>query len=293
MSTAVDQREDHLDEYTRAKEAAEFVLGKLKARPDLGIPKVAVVLGSGLGDFANDLKDSLIVPYETIPHYPRSTAIGHAGRMVIGKLGDVTVAAMQGRVHQYEGYTARQAAFPVRVFGLMGLKSIILTNAAGGINKNYGQGALVLMSDHINLQAANPLIGPNDDRFGLRFHDMSDAYSKRYREIAKEEGTRLGIQLFEGVYAALSGPSFETPAEIRYLRIIGADLVGMSTVPEVIVARHMGISVMAISCVTNMAAGILDQPITHEEVLEVGARVRGTFLALLGAVIPRIASEEK
>jgi len=293
MSTAVDQREDHLDEYTRAKEAAEFVLGKLKARPDLGIPKVAVVLGSGLGDFANDLKDSLIVPYETIPHYPRSTAIGHAGRMVIGKLGDVTVAAMQGRVHQYEGYTARQAAFPVRVFGLMGVKSIILTNAAGGINKNYGQGALVLMSDHINLQAANPLIGPNDDRFGLRFHDMSDAYSKRYREIAKEEGTRLGIQLFEGVYAALSGPSFETPAEIRYLRIIGADLVGMSTVPEVIVARHMGISVMAISCVTNMAAGILDQPITHEEVLEVGARVRGTFLALLGAVIPRIASEEK
>jgi len=293
MSTAVDQREDHLDEYTRAKEAAEFVLGKLKARPDLGIPKVAVVLGSGLGDFANDLKDSLIVPYETIPHYPRSTAIGHAGRMVIGKLGDVTVAAMQGRVHQYEGYTARQAAFPVRVFGLMGLKSIILTNAAGGINKNYGQGALVLMSDHINLQAANPLIGPNDDRFGLRFHDMSDAYSKRYREIAKEEGTRLGIQLFEGVYAALSGPSFETPAEIRYLRIIGADLVGMSMVPEVIVARHMGISVMAISCVTNMAAGILDQPITHEEVLEVGARVRGTFLALLGAVIPRIAAEEK
>jgi len=293
MSTAVDQREDHLDEYTRAKEAAEFVLGKLKARPDLGIPKVAVVLGSGLGDFANDLKDSLIVPYETIPHYPRSTAIGHAGRMVIGKLGDVTVAAMQGRVHQYEGYTARQAAFPVRVFGLMGLKSIILTNAAGGINKNYGQGALVLMSDHINLQAANPLIGPNDDRFGLRFHDMSDAYSKRYREIAKEEGRRLGIQLFEGVYAALSGPSFETPAEIRYLRIIGADLVGMSTVPEVIVARHMGISVMAISCVTNMAAGILDQPITHEEVLEVGARVRGTFLALLGAVIPRIAAEEK
>lgn len=293
MSPAVDQREDHLDEYTRAKEAAEFLLAKLKSRPELGIPKIAVVLGSGLGDFANDLKDPLIVPYETIPHYPRSTAIGHAGRMVIGKLGDVPVAAMQGRVHQYEGYTAKQAAFPVRVFGLMGFKSIILTNAAGGINKSYGQGALVLMSDHINLQGANPLIGPNEDRFGLRFHDMGDAYNKRYREIAKEEGKRLGIQLFEGVYAALSGPSFETPAEIRYLRIIGADLVGMSTVPEVIVARHMSINVMAISCVTNMASGILDQPITHEEVLEVGARVRGTFLALLGAVIPRIASEEK
>ena len=293
MSTAVDPREDHLDEYTRAKEAAEFVLAKLKSHPELGIPKIAVVLGSGLGDFADDLKNPLIVPYETIPHYPRSTAIGHAGRMVIGKLGEVTVAAMQGRVHQYEGYTAKQAAFPVRVFGLMGLKSIILTNAAGGINKSYGQGALVLMSDHINLQGANPLTGPNEDRFGLRFHDMSDAYNKRYREIAKEEGKRLDIQLFEGVYAALSGPSFETPAEIRYLRIIGADLVGMSTVPEVIVARHMGINVMAISCVTNMAAGILDQPITHEEVLEVGARVRGTFLALLGAVVPRIAAEEK
>lgn len=293
MSTAVDRKEDQMDEYARAKEAAEFVLAKLKTRPELGIPKLAIVLGSGLGDFADSLKDPLIVTYETIPHYPRSTAIGHAGRMVIGKLGEVTVAAMQGRVHQYEGYTAKQAAFPARVFGLMGLKSLILTNAAGGIDKSYGQGALVLLSDHINLQGTNPNIGPNDDRFGLRFHDMSDAYNKRYREIAKEEGKRLGIQLFEGVYAALSGPSFETPAEIRYLRIIGADLVGMSTVPEVIVARHMGIKVMAISCVTNMAAGILDQPITHEEVLEVGAKVRGTFLSLLAAVIPRIAAEEK
>jgi purine-nucleoside phosphorylase len=293
MSTAVDRKEDHLDEYTRAKEAAEFVVSKLKTRPELGIPKLAIVLGSGLGDFADSLQEPLIIPYETIPHYPRSTAIGHAGRMVIGKLRQVTVAAMQGRVHQYEGYTAKQAAFPVRVFGLMKLKAIILTNAAGGIDKSYGQGALVLLSDHINLQGANPLIGPNEDRFGLRFHDMSDAYNKRYREIAKEEGRRLGIQLHEGVYAALSGPSFETPAEIRYLRTIGADLVGMSTVPEVIVARHMGINVMAISCVTNMAAGILDQPITHTEVLEVGARVRGTFLALLGAVIPRIAAEEK
>jgi purine-nucleoside phosphorylase len=213
--------------------------------------------------------------------------------MVIGKLGDVTVAAMQGRVHQYEGYTAKQAAFPVRVFGLMGLKAIILTNAAGGIDKSYGQGALVLLSDHINLQGANPLTGPNDDRFGLRFHDMTEAYSKRYRAIAHEEGKRLSIALYEGVYASLAGPSYETPAEIRYLRVIGADLVGMSTVPEVIIARHMGIHVLAISCVTNMAAGILDQPINHLEVLEVGAQVRGKFLALLGAVIPRIAAEEK
>ncbi|MDT8069296.1 MAG: purine-nucleoside phosphorylase [Terriglobia bacterium] len=290
MSTAVERKEDQLDEYTRAKQAADFVLARLAERPALGLPKVAVVLGSGLGDFANDLKDALIVPYETIPNYPRSTAIGHAGRLVVGKLGEVTVAAMQGRVHQYEGYTAKQAAFPVRVFGLMGLKAIVLTNAAGGINKSYGQGALVLLSDHLNLQGANPLTGANDERFGLRFHDMSDAYSKRYREIAHDEARRLQIELFEGVYAALSGPSYETPAEIRYLRIIGADLVGMSTVPEVIVARHMGLTVLAVSCVTNMAAGMLDQPINHEEVLEVGARVRGKFLALLTAVIPRIAA---
>ena len=289
MSIAVERKEG--DEYTRTKQAADFVLARLAEHPASGVPKLAVVLGSGLGDFANNLEDSLIIPYETIPNYPRSTAIGHAGRMVIGKLGEVTIAAMQGRVHQYEGYTAKQAAFPVRVFGFMGLKAIILTNAAGGINKSYGQGALVLLSDHINLQGANPLIGPNDERFGLRFHDMSEAYSKRYREIAHEEARRLRVELFEGVYAALSGPSYETPAEIRYLRIIGADLVGMSTVPEVIVARHMGISVLAISCVTNMAAGILDQPINHEEVLEVGARVRGKFLALLTAVIPRIAEK--
>ncbi len=290
MSTAVERKEGQLDEYTWAKQAADFVHARLAEHPALGVPKLAVVLGSGLGDFANDLKDALIIPYETIPNYPRSTAIGHAGRMVIGKLGQITVAAMQGRVHQYEGYTAKQAAFPVRVFGLMGLKAIILTNAAGGINKSYGQGALVLLSDHINLQGANPLTGPNDERFGLRFHDMTEAYSKRYREIAHEEARRLQVELFEGVYAALSGPSYETPAEIRYLRIIGADLVGMSTVPEVIVARHMRINVLAISCVTNMAAGILDQPINHEEVLEVGARVRGKFLALLTAVIPRIAA---
>ncbi len=291
MSTGVERREENLDEYTRAKEASEFVMGKLKDRTDLGMPKIAVVLGSGLGDFAESLQQPLIIPYETIPHYPRSTAIGHAGRMVIGKLGDVTVAAMQGRVHQYEGYTAKQAAFPVRVFGLMGLKSIILTNAAGGINKSYGQGALVLLSDHINLQGANPLTGPNDERFGLRFHDMTEAYSKKYRKIAADEAKKQGFELYEGVYAALAGPSYETPAEIRFLRVIGADLVGMSTVPEVIVARHMGINVLAISCVTNMAAGILDQPINHIEVLEVGERVRGKFLALLGAVIPRIAAE--
>jgi purine-nucleoside phosphorylase len=210
--------------------------------------------------------------------------------MVIGKLGNITVAAMQGRVHQYEGYTCKQASFPVRVFALMGLKAIILTNAAGGINMKFGQGALVVINDHLNLQGANPLTGPNDDRFGPRFPDLSDAYNREYRRIAFEEAARQKLELFEGVYAALSGPSYETPAEIRYLRTIGADLVGMSTVPEVIVARHMGINVLAISCVTNMAAGILDQAINHQEVLEVGIRVRGKFLALLTAVIPRIAA---
>lgn len=290
MSTAVNQKQEPLDEYTRAEQASQFVLGILSAHPNLGIPKVAVVLGSGLGDFANDLKDAAIIPYQEIPNFPHSTAIGHAGRMVIGKLGDTTVAAMQGRVHQYEGYTCKQAAFPVRVFSRMGLKSIILTNAAGGINMKFGQGALVVINDHINLQGANPLIGPNDDRFGPRFPDLSEAYDRSYRKIAFDEARRLGIELFEGVYAALSGPSYETPAEIRYLRTIGADLVGMSTVPEVIVARHMGIHVLAVSCVTNMAAGILDQAINHEEVLEVGLRVRGKSLALLTAVIPRIAA---
>lgn len=290
MSTVVNQKHEPLDEYTRAEQAAQFVLGKLSAQTALGVPKVAVVLGSGLGDFANDLKDSVIIPYQEIPNFPHSTAIGHAGRMVIGKLGDITVAAMQGRVHQYEGYTCIQAAFPVRVFALMGLKAIILTNAAGGINMKFGQGALVAINDHINLQGANPLSGPNDDRFGPRFPDLSEAYNKVYRKIAFEEARRLNIELFEGVYAALAGPSYETPAEIRYLRTIGADLVGMSTVPEVIVARHMGINVLAISCVTNMAAGILDQTINHQEVLEVGNRVRGKFLALLTAVIPKIAA---
>jgi len=290
VSTALNRKQEPLDEYTRAQQACEYVLGRLSEQPALGIPKIAVVLGSGLGDFANDLTDPVVIPYTDIPNFPHSTAVGHAGRMVIGKLGNITVAAMQGRVHQYEGYTCKQASFPVRVFALMGLKAIILTNAAGGINMKFGQGALVVINDHLNLQGANPLTGPNDDRFGPRFPDLSDAYNRAYRRIAFEEAARQKLELFEGVYAALSGPSYETPAEIRYLRTIGADLVGMSTVPEVIVARHMGINVLAISCVTNMAAGILDQAINHQEVLEVGIRVRGKFLALLTAVIPRIAA---
>lgn len=289
MSTSAESK-SVMDEYTSAERAATYIRERLATKPELGLPKVAIVLGSGLGDFANNLQNAVAIPYAEIPNFPCSTAIGHAGQMVIGKLGDLTVAAMQGRVHQYEGYTCKQASFPVRVFGLLGLKAIVLTNAAGGINAKYGQGALVLMTDHLNLQGANPLTGPNDDRFGPRFPDLSEAYSKEFRQFALAEAKRLGIELFEGVYAALAGPSYETPAEIRYLRTIGADLVGMSTVPEVIVARHMGIKVMAISCVTNMAAGLSNQTINHEEVLETGARVRGKFLALLGAVIPRIAS---
>lgn len=282
--------EIELDEYTRAEQAAEYVRKKLETKKQLGVPKIAIVLGSGLGDFANDLQDSVAIPYSEIPHFPQSTAIGHAGKMVIGKLGDLTIAAMQGRVHQYEGYNVKQASFPVRVFARLGLKAVILTNAAGGINTSFGQGALVLMTDHINLQGANPLTGPNEERFGPRFPDLTEAYDAEFRKFAHEEAKRLDIKLHEGVYAALAGPSYETPAEIRYLRTIGADLVGMSTVPEVIVARHMGIRVLAISCVTNMAAGLSGQTINHEEVLEIGRRVRGVFLKLLTAVMPRIAT---
>ena len=274
------------DLFTAAESAAQFILKQTSLRPRIGL-----VLGSGLGAFAESLEQATRVPYVEIPEFPHSTAIGHAGRMVIGKAGEVAVAAMQGRVHLYEGYSSQQVAFPIRVFGRMGVRAVILTNAAGGITPNYSQGALVLVRDHINLQGQNPLVGPNDDRLGLRFPDMTEAYSKPYREIAREEAGKLGIKLHDGIYAALLGPSYETPAEIDYLRRIGADLVGMSTVAEVIAARHMGIKVLAISCVTNMAAGILDKPLSHAEVLETGERVRSTFEALLKTVLPRIAKD--
>jgi len=272
------------DQFTHADSAAQLILQRTALKPRIGL-----VLGSGLGAFADALANPTAVPYSEIPSFPQSTAIGHAGRMVIGNAGDVPVAAMQGRVHQYEGYCAQQVAFPIRVFARMGIKAVILTNAAGGISPGYSQGALVLIRDHINLQGANPLVGPNDDRFGVRFPDMTLAYCKEYRKIALEEAARLKIQLHEGVYAALLGPSYETPAEIEYLRRIGADLVGMSTVAEVIAARHMGLDVLAISCVTNMAAGILDQPLSHAEVMETGERVRTTFENLLKAILPRVA----
>ncbi|HEV2386893.1 MAG TPA: purine-nucleoside phosphorylase [Candidatus Acidoferrales bacterium] len=273
-------------EFRRAMRAAKFVLAKTRLRP-----RVAVVLGSGLGEFADGLSKAVRIPYAKIPHFPRSSVPGHAGRMVIGRSGHVEVAAMQGRAHLYEGYTAAQVAFPIRVLARMGVRALVLTNAAGGIDPGYGQGALVLIRDHLNLQGTSPLIGPHDERFGPRFPDMTEAYSKSARAAAFEEAGRLGLRLREGVYAAMHGPSYETPAEIRALRSLGADLVGMSTVPEVIAARQAGLRVLAVSCVTNLAAGILGRPIDHAEVLRVGEQVKDQLVALLRAVIPRLVDE--
>jgi purine-nucleoside phosphorylase len=272
--------------YTQAESAAQFVLSQAGLRPRIGL-----VLGSGLGAFADELAEARRIPYAQIPAFPQSTAIGHAGQMVIGKAGGVAVAAMQGRVHLYEGYSPQEVTFPMRVFGRMGIRGVVITNAAGGINLKYQQGALVIIRDHINLQGVNPLVGPNDDRFGVRFPDMTQAYWKPYGRAAQEVAAQLGFDLEEGIYAGLLGPSYETPAEIRYLRTIGADLVGMSTVAEVIAARHMGIKVLAISCVTNMAAGILDQVLSHQEVMETGEKVKVRFDALLGGLLPRIAMD--
>jgi purine-nucleoside phosphorylase len=271
-------------DFSNATAAAKFILSKTKLRPT-----IALVLGSGLGAFADEFATSTKIPYKKIPHFPPSTAIGHAGQLVIGNVGDIAVAGMQGRVHLYEGYSAKQVAFPIRVFKQMGIKAVILTNAAGGINLNYSEGALVAIRDHINLQAANPLIGPNDDRFGPRFPDMTRAYDSEFRRFVAEEGKKRKLNLHEGVYLALAGPNYETPAEIHAFRTLGADLVGMSTVPEVIAARHTNIRVLGISCVTNMAAGVTGAPLTAEEVFETGARVKNDFIALLKAVIPRIA----
>ncbi len=271
--------------FTRAEAAARFIQKKTKLRP-----KIALVLGSGLGAFADAFAGAIRIPYAKIPHFPRSTAIGHAGQLVIGKVDGVEVAGMQGRVHLYEGYSAQDVAFPIRVFSRLGVKAVILTNAAGGIRKEFTQGRLVVISDHINLQGGNPLSGPNADKFGPRFPDMTNAYDRKFRELTMAAGRRLGIDLGEGVYAALAGPSYETPAEIHYLRSIGADLVGMSTAPEVIAARHSGIRALGISCVTNAAAGVLDQPLDHNEVLETAERVKSQFIGLLRAVIPQIAA---
>lgn len=273
---------DH-DEFAKSGSAAQFILKRTAIRP-----RIALVLGSGLGGFADDLEDSVRIPYAEIPYFPRSTAVGHAGTLVIGSINGIAVAAMQGRVHLYEGYSAQQVAFPMRVLGSTGARAVVLTNAAGGINPAYGRGALVVIRDHINLQGQNPLVGPNDERFGPRFPDMTDCYNPVFRKFVLDAAERLNGDIYEGIYAAMLGPSYETPAEIRYLRTIGADLVGMSTVPEVIAARHMGLEVLAISCVTNMAAGMSGEKINHGEVLETGQRVRDKFVALLRAVLPKI-----
>jgi len=275
-----------MDLFQQVEEAASFIATRSEVRP-----LIAVVLGSGLGDFADELSEATKIDYADIPHFHRSTAVGHAGRLVLGKVGACPLVVMQGRVHLYEGHPASVVAFPMRVFSCLGARAAILTNAAGGINLEYGQGALVMIKDHINLQGQNPLTGPEDTRFGPRFIDMTEAYSRVYRKRAAEAAKKIGIELREGIYAALAGPSYETPGEIRFLRTIGADLVGMSTVPETIVARQMGIKVLAISCVTNMAAGVLDKPLNHEEVLETGRRVSGQFKALLRQVIPAIARD--
>lgn len=251
-------------------------------------PKVGIVLGSGLGAFADELDNAISIPYAKLDGWPKSTAVGHAGKLVFGSVSGVPAVVMAGRFHFYEGYTSQQVTHGVREMGKMGVKSMIFTNAAGGINLNYTRSALVLISDHINLQGTNPLIGPNDDSLGPRFPDMTEAYSKEYRGLAMAAGFELGIDLKDGVYAALSGPSYETPAEIRYLRAIGADLVGMSTVPEVIVANHMGVKCLGISTVTNMAAGVTEDKINHEEVLETGIAVRGQLVSLLKTLIPRL-----
>jgi purine-nucleoside phosphorylase len=278
------------DLYQQAQAAADFIRSKNTVQPRLGL-----ILGSGLGDFASQVQNPVAIPYSEIPHFPQSTVAGHSGRLVLGTIAGVPVAVMQGRVHAYEGYSMHQVTFPTRVLGLLGINRLVVTNAAGGINTRYGQGAIVALSDHINLTGANAALGPNEPRFGLtsshgqRFFDMSAAYSPRLRTLARNEATKQGWTLDEGVYIAVLGPSYETPAEIRAFRTLGADLVGMSTVHEVIVARHMGIEVLGLSVVTNMAAGVLDQPINHEEVMEIGQHIAAQFTNLLTALIPQLA----
>ena len=270
--------------YARAEHAARTI----RARTTLGA-RIAVVLGSGLGGFADEFEEAVRIPYGEIPGFAASTVAGHAGSLVIGNVGSVPVVAMQGRVHFYEGYSLEEVTFPIRTFKLLGIEALLLTNAAGGINVQLSEGTLMIISDHLNLMGDNPLRGPNDERFGPRFPDMTEVYSRTLQETVVEEANVLGIEVRRGIYAALSGPSYETPAEIHMLRSFGADAIGMSTVPEAIVARHMGMNVLGISCITNMAAGISDSPINHEEVMEIGNRVRATFTQLLRGIIGRLS----
>jgi purine-nucleoside phosphorylase len=271
--------------FDRASEAAAFIRSQTTLQP-----LIAIVLGSGLGAVAEKATEQVTIPFSLIPHFPKSTVQGHSGQLIVGKIDGIPVAIMQGRVHGYEGYQPAEVTFPTRVLGRLGIKTILVTNAAGGINLSFHQGDLVLLTDHINYSITNPCIGPNDERFGPRFFDMTEAYSRRLREIALAAATAEGFTLPQGVYLATTGPSFETPSEIRAFRTLGADLVGMSTVPEVIVARHMGMEVLGISCVTNMAAGISAEPLNHEEVMETGRRVQQRLASLISRIIPQIAS---
>ncbi len=272
-----------LDMYARVEEAAAHIRARCGALPD-----TAIVLGSGLGDFADRLQDAVSMAYSELPHWPASTVVGHSGKLVVGSIGGRRVAALAGRAHFYEGHDLSTVVFAVRVMGRLGVKQVILTNAAGGINTGFAQGALMIIDDHINLLGTNPLVGPNDERFGARFPDMSEVYSSRLRKAADQAAAAAGVPVTHGIYVATHGPSYETPAEIRFFRTIGADAVGMSTVPEAIAARHMGLEVLGISCITNMAAGVLPGVLNHDEVMETARRVRGSFIALLEATLDRI-----
>ena len=264
-------------------EAAAFIRSKTSVQPEIGL-----ILGSGLGVLGDNLEDATTIDYADIPHFPVSTVEGHAGELVIGKLQGRAVALMRGRFHMYEGYEPERTALPVRVMKALGVTKLLVTNAAGGVNLGFSAGNLMLISDHLNLTGRNPLVGHNDNALGVRFPDMSEAYSRRLRQLAKDTAAELGFSVQEGVYAGLLGPNYETPAEIRMLRAIGADAVGMSTVSEVIVARHSGIEVLGISCISNMAAGILDQPLSHEEVMETTELVKGQFISLVLNVLPKM-----
>jgi purine-nucleoside phosphorylase len=272
-----------MNEFDRVEAAAEYLRKRIGAPAD-----VAVVLGSGLGAFGESLSDAVILPYEQIPGWPASRVIGHAGKLVSGLAKGRRVLALSGRVHFYEGHSLEVVTFATRVIGRLGVRALLLTNAAGGINTRFGRGALMVIDDHINLLGTNPLIGPNEDRYGLRFPDMSEVYSRRLRQMADEAARAMNLPIEHGVYIAVTGPSYETPAEIRAFRTLGADAVGMSTVPEAIVARHMGMEVLGISCISNMAAGILPQPLTAEEVIETTGRVRGQFIGLIEGILDRI-----
>ena len=271
------------DMYDRVEEAAAAIREGCGA-----LPETAVVLGSGLGAFADTLRDAVATPYADLPHWPAAGVAGHDGRLVVGSSAGRRVAALAGRAHLYEGHGLPAVVFATRVMGRLGVKQIILTNAAGGINTALTQGALMVIDDHLNLIGSNPLIGPNDERFGQRFPDMTETYSRRLRSIADDAGRAAGIPLAHGIYVAAHGPSYETPAEIRFYRQIGGDAVGMSTAPEAIAARHMGLEVLGISCITNMAAGVQPGPLVHDEVMETARRVRGSFIALLEGILERL-----